>query len=288
MWMKHIQGEHLLRQPNGQKLVASNSFSHQRCHAAPSFAASCMFIRKPGRAPQQVPPTSALGSVPHPHLSPTWHRASGSTRHMGLSQTACLNYRCVHWQRALGSCSSCSPRADTGDCMGGWRGREASCKLFLSVFTAHAAQTCNWAATLCFPLCFHIQLLGFASQGSLQLQAGSASCTQHPKFHLLWARRMPVKLWVPSSSGHPPRKTSSEDFHMQTHSHCEQHSALQSKSTSHKHHSPVRVWKSLQPPGKKKYYEKKSEGWINWACSCLLYISDVTKFMLLHRNFFSF
>lgn len=178
--------------------------------------------------------------------------------------------------------------ADTGDCMGGWRGREASCKLFLSVFTAHVAQTCNWAAILCFPLCFHIQLLGFASQGSLQLQAGSASCTQHPKFHLLWARRMPVKLWVPSSSGHPPRKTSSEDFHMQTHSHCEQHSALQSKSTSHKHHSPVRVWKSLQPPGKKKYYEKKSEGWINWACSCLLYISDVTKFMLLHRNFFSF
>lgn len=37
--------------------------------------------------------------------------------------------------------------------------------------------------------------------------------------------------------------------------------------------------------GKKNLW-KKSEGWINWACSCLLYIWDVTKFMLLHRIFF--
>lgn len=98
---------------------------------------------------------------------------------------------------------------------------------------------------------------------------------------------MPVKLCVPTSSGHPPEKTPSEDFHMQTHSRCEQHSALhfnqsqQAINTTHPWGLEVTTasWE-------KKILWKKSEGWINCACSCLLYIWDVTKFMLLHRIFF--
>lgn len=100
---------------------------------------------------------------------------------------------------------------------------------------------------------------------------------------------MSVKLWVPSSSGHPLKKTPSVDFYMQTHSHCEQHSAFhfnqsqQAINTTH----PWGFGSHYSLLGKKKILWKKSEGWINWACSCLLYIWDVTKFMLLHRIFFT-
>lgn len=73
---------------------------------------------------------------------------------------------------------------------------------------------------------------------------------------------MSVKLWVPSSSGHPPKKTPSEDFHMQTHSHCEQHSAFhfnqsqQAINTTH----PWGFGSHYSLLGKKKYYEKNQRG----------------------------
>lgn len=84
----------------------------------------------------------------------------------GLSQTVCLSYRCVHWQGALGS-SSCSARAGTGDCTGGWRGGEAAAS-FSSVCSQHTwLKPAHWADILCFPPFFHSQLLAFASRGSL-------------------------------------------------------------------------------------------------------------------------
>lgn len=135
MWMNHIQGEQFLKQTNGQKIVASHSFCHQRCHAAPCFAPSGV-----GEGSTAIPPSSALGSAPRPHLSHTQHASvrqhqahgavtdtvfelqvcalAGSTRELLLLLTQ-SRHRGFH----------------------GWvEGRKGSCQLFLGVFTAHMAQ----------------------------------------------------------------------------------------------------------------------------------------------------
>lgn len=89
------------------------TFSHQRCHNTPCFSPSCTFIRKLVRALQRVPQLcSWLCSSPtplsHAALSVRQHQAHGAVT------APRLNYRCVPWQRAPGSCSPCSPRAGTG------------------------------------------------------------------------------------------------------------------------------------------------------------------------------
>lgn len=141
MWMKHIQGVQLLRQTNGQKLVASNSFSHQRCHVAPCFAPSCMFIRKPVRAPQQVPRSSALGSAPHPHLSPTRHPSARQHQAHGAVTGSVFESHVCALAESTGALLLLPAQSRHRGLHGWVEGKRSSCQLFLGVFTAHTAQT---------------------------------------------------------------------------------------------------------------------------------------------------
>lgn len=96
-----------------------------------------------------------------------------------------------------------------GDCMGGWTVREAADGFSLGVFTVHKApkrvHEHPHVRLPCFasPSASVAPLLALTSQGSLLLQAGSASCTQHPTFHLLGAKRMPVKLQESTPRDYP-------------------------------------------------------------------------------------
>lgn len=186
-----------------------------------------------------------------------------------------------------------------GDCMGGWRVREAADDFSLGVFTVHKAPKRVHEHP-------HVRLPCFASPStsvarclpspprarfySRQAQPPAPSTQNFIWFGLnecQWSYRkahpgIAQQLCPPSRKDTQWRLPHANPLSLWT-GLC---ASFRSKSTSHKCHSPVRVWKSLQPSGKKKIPWKNSEGGINWACSCLLYISNVTKFMLLHRIFF--
>lgn len=209
------------------------------------------------RALQQIPP--ALLSIPHPYLPPPWHRVSDSTRHTGLSQSPCLNYRCVPWQRALGSCSPCSPRAGIRHCPGGWRAGEAAanpswvCSQHTHCSNAHtglpyfALPSASTASSLLLP--------PRARFNSRQAEPPGPA----PEIPFALGKQMPVKLWVPSSSGHPPKKTSREDFTCKL--------TLIVNSTLHFNQSQQAI-NTTHPWGfgshysllGKKYYEKNQRG----------------------------
>lgn len=138
---------------------------------------------------------------------------------LGCHRLTCLNYRCVRWQRALMSFSSCLPKRRHGKIAwvgGGEERRRATFPQVCLQYTRLQRGCLSTRTSGCHALLsppFRSPLLALTSQGSLLFQAGSVSCTQHPKFHLLWARRMPVKLW-----GSTPRDyTAALSTHPQRH-----------------------------------------------------------------------
>lgn len=122
------------------------------------------FIRKQVRALQQI--SLALLSALHPHVSPIGHHVR-QHRAQGHTPDTVSELQVCALAEPWGAAPPCSPRAGTGHCPGGWRGGEAASN-FSSVCSQHTwLKLAHWAAILCFPLCFHSQLLAFASQGSL-------------------------------------------------------------------------------------------------------------------------
>lgn len=266
--MKHIQGVQFLKQTNDRNWWLL-TFSHQRCHTASCFAPSHMFTRKQVRALQQIPP--ALLSVAHPHFSPTEHRVSDSTRHKGTHQTLCLNYRCVSWQRALGSCCPLLTHSRHRALPRWLEGRRGSCQLFFSVHSTHGSN-----AHTGLP-CFALPSAAIASSLLLPPRAHFNSRQTEPPMSSTQNSICFGQDGCQWSCGYPaaqainPKRHSVKTFTCKLSLWTAICTSLQSKSTSHKHHSPVRVWKSLQPPGKKYYEENQRGELIEPAAVCSTY-----------------
>lgn len=116
MWMKHFQGQ-FLKQPASQPETDGFPLflpAEMPTHC-PGLCPLPTFISNPVRAPQQAPPPSPAlhmalllthTSLPHAGIAPSKCRTPGTA---GYRRRMCLNYRCVRWQRALMSFSSCVP-----------------------------------------------------------------------------------------------------------------------------------------------------------------------------------
>lgn len=160
-----------------------------------------------------------------------------------------------------------------GDYMGGWRVREAADDFSLGVFTVHKAPKRVHEHP-------HVRLPCFASPSasvaccllspprarfySRQAQPPAPTTQNFLCFGLnecQWSYRkahpgITQQLCPPTRKDTQWRLPHANPLSLWT-GLC---ASFRSKSTSHKRHSPVRVWKSLQPSGKKKYHEKNQRG----------------------------
>lgn len=144
--MKHIQGEQFLKQTSGQKLVASH-FLSSKMPQCPMLSPSCMFTRKLVEASAANPPSPALGSVPHPRLSPTQHPSVRQHQaHGAVTDTVFELQVCAE---STGELLLLLTQSRHRGLQGWVEGSRGSCQLFLVVFTAHMAQTCTLC---CHPL----------------------------------------------------------------------------------------------------------------------------------------
>lgn len=240
---------------------------------------ACLFRSSTARTP-----SSALGSAP-PHPSLTHSTCPGAVTDRLSEFQVCV------WQRALGSCSSCSPRAAQGIAQeGGGEERQ----LPTSPPCVHSTQGSNLHTGL---PCFAFPSASTASSLLLPPRACFSSRQPQPpvpstQSSFVWVRWMPVQLWVPSSSG-PARA-----IHPKRHPGKTLTCKLSLVVSSTLHCTSIKVNKPETPltrealeittaSWEKKYYEKNQRGeLIEPAAVCSTY--DMSQSSCCCTGFFFF